>query len=413
MPGFGAPVAVSTEWPGAEPVIASASDGTLYIEGLGGSAQGNVNKAWRSTDDGATWVDITPPLVGERPTNDGFLAVGNRDTVYVQNVWGLTFQLFRSDDRGATWLLLPTPKLPLLMHRNWIVPLGDATLHVVMEALPPSFAPALVGGPQLPLATPNEGLWYLRSDDRGLTWTVPRQIDPVVNFAGQGNLVVSQDGQALYVLRYEDERGSDPSYERGLWYLLASEDGGATWERRDAFALTSELASAVEPLALDPTGTLYMAWSQALDGRSQLHFATSRDGGMSWSAPRLLAPSSGTQAMPWLASPASGELRVVWYEADANVTAPKADAPWFAHAARITGADTDAPAVAAQRVTPEPVHEGNICAKGPACGQGEDRRLLDYPWIVVGPDGRSHLVVASTEWDLPSAFAVYAGELPG
>lgn len=323
------PVAISTEAPGAEPVIAVASDGTLFVEGVGGieaaaGARTNVNKAWRSTDEGATWRDVTPPGLGQERSNDGFVAVGNGDTVYVANVASLTFQVFRSDDLGDTWVPLEPVRLPLLMHRHWIVPHGPSTLHVVVEALPPGFvAPPAAG------LTPNEGLWYVRSDDRGDTWSVPVRIDPVVNFAGQGNLVVSADGRRLYVLRYEDEGGAQPRYEAGLWYLMASEDGGASWERLDAFPLTTELAAAVPSLALDGADTLFMVWSQEVAGTSRLHLARTVDGGRTWSAPFVFGDPQGTQAMPWTDAKGFGRLAVVWYAADVQGTAASVDAPWF------------------------------------------------------------------------------------
>lgn len=406
VPALDAPVIVSKDWPGAEPVIAIASDGTLYVEGIGSNDGLNiVNKVFRSTDDGATWTDVTPPGLGQEGSNDGFLAVGNGDRVYVVNVFSLTFQLFRSDDRGATWIPLPAPHLPLLMHRNWVVPVGESTLHVVVEALPPSF---LV--PPLTLAA-NEGLWYLRSHDRGLTWTVPVQIDPLINFAGQSNLVADREGTHLYVARYADEKGpNEPTYLRGLWYLIASEDGGATWQRRDMFPLTSELAAAVPSLALDDRGTLYFAWSQDVEGASQLHLARSTDGGRTWGPPLLPVPTDGTQSMPWIDARAPGELGLVWYEADEPGRASKIDAPWFVEYALLAGADGDRPRAHVARATPDPVHEGNICARGPACGGGEDRSLLDYIWLEFGPDRRAHFVVGSTKWDRPTAFPVYGDE---
>ena len=66
--------------------------------------------------------------------------------------------------------------------------------------------------------------------------------------------------------------------------------------------------------------------------------------------------------------------------------------------ATLTGADTAQPAAHRARVTPESVHEGNICAKGPACAAGEDRRLLDYPWLVLAPGSSPRMVWASTKW---------------
>lgn len=416
---FDAPVAVSQEWPGAEPVLAMAPDGTLYLEGIGRAAsppatvEGNVNKVWRSTDDGATWQDVTPPGLGQERSNDGFVAVAGDGTVYAANVFSLTFQVYRSDDQGETWQRLDVPNLPALMHRHWIVPVGD-TVHVTLEALPPSFA-TFLGGVPPPLAqtgNPNEGMWYLRSEDRGDTWTAPVQIDPVVNFAGQSAMVASADGQRLYVGRYE-EPGRDPveyTYDAGHFYLLASEDGGATWERREMFDLAGETSTAVPGLALAEDGRLSFVFTQPVGNASRLHLAGSADEGATWSTPREVPLPPGTHAMPWAVARGNGTLGVMWYAADEPGPARALDEPWFVDFAWVTDAAGEAPQVRAARVTPEPVHQGNICAKGPACRQGEDRRLLDYPWAVLGPDGRARLAFASTAWERPSAFAVYARE---
>lgn len=414
---FDPPVSVSDVWPGAEPVLAMSGDGTLYLEGIGRAAsppatvEGNVNKVWRSRDDGATWQDITPPGFGQERSNDGFVAAAQDGTVYAANVFSLTFQVYRSEDQGATWEHLELPPFPALMHRHWILPRGDA-VHVSLEALPPSFA-SFLGGippPQAQTGNPNEGMWYLRSDDRGDTWTAPVQIDPVVNFAGQSAMVASEDGQRLYVARYE-EPGRDPvayAYEAGHWYLLASEDGGATWERREMFDLAGETSTAVPGLALAGDGALAFVFTQAVGNVSRLHLASSADGGRTWATPREVPLPPGTHAMPWAEARGPGEVAVMWYATDAEGPARALDVPWFVDFAWLTAADTAASQVQRVRVTEDPVHEGNICAKGPACAAGEDRRLLDYPWMVLGQDGRARLAFASTQWERPSAFAVYA-----
>lgn len=406
---FGAPVPVSTEYPGAEPVIAVAPDGTIYVEGIGSDGTGNVNKISRSDDGGATWIDITPPAVGESTSNDGFVAVSTDGTLYGANVFGTTFQLFRSEDKGASWEPLAPPRVPASMHRHWIVAIGD-TVHLAQEAFPPGFAGYLVGLPTLAEAgTPNEGMWYVRSEDGGTTWSIPQQIDPIVNFAGQGNMAVSADGTKLYIPRYEEERPVEEyTYADGRWYMLASEDGGASWERREMFDLTSEISTAVPALAVDPAGALLLAWSQEIGGQSRVVYASSPDT-RAWSAPRELTDAPGTHAMAWLAARAQGEIGVMWYSANATGTASKVAAEWFVDYALVQDATSGSPRVTTARVTPAPVHHGNICAKGPACGAGEDRSLLDYPWMVFH-DERAHLVFPSTEWERGSAYAVVAIE---
>lgn len=402
---FHAPVAVSTTDPGAEPVIAVAPDGTVYVEGIGRGANGNVNKVWRSDDEGATWIDITPPGPGTERSNDGFVAVSDDGLVYAANVFSLTFQVFRSDDKGATWTRLDLPPLPPLMHRHWIIPIGS-TVHVTIEALPPSFVPFLGGAPPLPtdMTDSQSGMWYLRSDDKGATWTTPVQIDPIVNFAGQSNMVASADGQKLYVGRYqEDAAPPDYTYDDGHWYLLASEDGGASWERREMFDLTSEMSTAVPGLALDPAGALWFAWTQEFAGASTVHLANSTDGGATWSAPWREVGANGTHAMAFAGAAPDGRVGLMWYQADVAGAASKVDTEWYVHYAEVGGDRV--------RVTPESVHAGNICAKGPACGEGEDRSLLDYPWIDFGSAGEAYLVFPSTKWDRPSAFAVVARQL--
>lgn len=406
---FGDAVPVSLEWPGAEPVIASAPDGTLYVEGVGGTGDGNVNKVWRSSDVGATWTDITPAGPGQERSNDGFVAVASDGTVYAANVFSLTFQVYRSEDEGRTWTKLAMPPVPPLMHRHWILPSGDSTLHVAVEALPPSFAPYLAGlpPPEAEALDGQAGMWYYRSDDRGETWSAPVQIDPIVNFAGQSNMVVSADGQRLYVARYvEPAAPTSYTYDDGRWYLLASEDGGATWERREMFDLTSEMSTAVPSLAIDAANALHFAWSQQVGEVSRVMLSGSTDGGRTWSPP--FAPTTnGTHAMAWIVPRGEG-LGLMWYEAEAQGTASQVDSMWRIRYAEVDDPLGAAPIVRDVLVTPESVHDGNICAKGPACEGEEDRSLLDYPWMTVMPDGRVAMVFASTKWDRPSAFAAVA-----
>jgi hypothetical protein len=69
-------------------------------------------------------------------------------------------------------------------------------------------------------------------------------------------------------------------------------------------------------LAADNThGTLVMAFQVAqASGQGQIEFSVSSDGGMHWSTPALLAPSSsGHQFMPWLTA-SNGRVSAIWYD---------------------------------------------------------------------------------------------------
>lgn len=417
--GLTVAIPVSKDLPGAEPVVAVASDGTIYVEGIGAirSASGgttNVNKVWRSTDDGVTWTDITPPLVGQERSNDGFVAVGNKGIVYAANVFSLTFEMFSSANKGASWTPLNVPRIPMLMHRHWILPVGASTVLVSVEALPPSYAPFLAGQspPSDAPATPNEGMWFFKSENSGQTWSQPLQIDPQVNFAGQSNMVASLEGKDIYVVRFEQKDAPRfvPTYEKGHWYLLSSHDTGASWKRTEMFDLTSELSSAIPTLILDETGNLTSVWSQEYNGTSKLHYSFSADTGATWATPRVLPVGVGVQSMVFGAAKADDEISLVWYEAAGNGTATQVNATWDVWFANVRDLTTDSP-TNVSKIAALAVHEGNICSKGPACKAGEDRRLLDYPWIDVGLDGRARFVWASTAWDKPSAFMMFAAEV--
>jgi photosystem II stability/assembly factor-like uncharacterized protein len=80
--------------------IARAASGRLYIAAEAGGA-------FRSDDDGATWVALEPPYEG---SFFGCLPLAG-DTVLL---FGLRGHLFRSDDAGETWRQLDTGTVALL-----------------------------------------------------------------------------------------------------------------------------------------------------------------------------------------------------------------------------------------------------------------------------------------------------------
>lgn len=394
-PWFHPPVNVSDERPGAEPMLGVAPDGTIFLTGTGPgqrltpedaplSAYRPTQTIWRSADDGQSWEDVTPELPPTTHTGgvDNVLTVAPDGTVYYLNAAGATQHMVRSTDAGDTWDPLPLPPFPAPMHRAWIVADDQGQVHVASESL----------------ATLNN--WHLGSQDRGTTWGPPTPIHEDPGFGS--DLAMGPDG-TLYLAR-TSLAAATPA-EEDTWDLLVSTDGGTTWERRTMFPQEAELTGSWQSLEVGPDGTLYMVWAQMHEGTSLVHYAYSTDG-QTWSQPRPVAPVAGSQTLPWLDVRGPGELGVVWYAADQEGPPGEVDARWYVDYASVTGASTDDPTVQTTRVTPWPVHVGEICTAGPFC-QG-DRDLLDFTWVEFGPDGRAHLAFASTMWDKASAFPVVA-----
>lgn len=398
-PRFHAPVNVSEERPGAEPMLGVAPDGTIFVTGTGPgqpvtpdgsplSIHRPTQTIWRSTDGGQSWEEVTPQIPPTAHTGgvDNALAVGPDGTVYYLNAAGATQHMFRTTDGGDTWDPLALPPFPTPMHRSWIAPGEDGRVHVASESL----------------ATLNN--WHLGSEERGSTWGPPTPIHEDPGFGS--DLAIGPDG-TLYLAR--TSLASATPAKEDTWDLLVSTDGGTTWDRRTMFPHAAELTGSWQSLEVGPDGTLHMVWAQMHDGTSLVHHAFSLDG-ETWSTPAPIAPTNGTQTLPWMDVRGPGELGIVWYAADQAGPPNEVDAKWYVDYALVTDADTDDPTVQTTRVTPWPVHEGAICTDGPFCRS--DRSLLDFTWVAFGPEGRAHLAFASTMWDQASAFPVVAVEAP-
>lgn len=418
-PEFAPPVNVSTTQGGAEPVVDVASDGTIFVQGVG---PGTGNTVWRSTDGGQTWTDVTPPLTGDRSSFDAYVAVGNDDTVYVANSFASKLQVFRSDDMGDTWMPLPTPPVDVPMHRMWLVPQGENRVHLLYEYLIPGF------GADKP------HVFYMRSEDRGLTWSAPSVVDSSTHFGS--NLGVGPDG-TLYNIRLDDQFSTSTDRAPAIsdagdsascqaesgWYARVSTDGGSTWEKHEMFPSGAEgcqsLSSGWQTVDVDANGTAYFLWGwQQPEDTSQVYLSVSKDRGQTWSTPEPLFPDQGAQALPWMDVRSPGELGVMWYAADEQGASQEMDTEWYIDYGHVVDADTSDPSTEVTRVTPYPVIEGNLCTQGPNCPSGRDTEVLDFAWIEFGPEDRAHLAFGTTTGDpeesrtgrSPDALPVYAGQ---
>jgi hypothetical protein len=219
------------------------------------------------------------------------------------------------------------------------------------------------------------GVAFIRSDDRGRTWTDPVHIDQEVNWSDKPILAVSDDGEDVYVAfngptlgdnwvsashdggdtwldpvrtkqtpRYYFAGGgfvardgtvvfSETSYTQdsnGQVRVVAvrSADGGQTWQHVevDRMAKQPDCVSEGCPddfygpqaaLAGDRAGNLVIVYNGARvrEGRQRIYARRSVDGGVTWGPAVRISPLGSNAAFPAAVGAATGRVRI-WYQAD-------------------------------------------------------------------------------------------------
>lgn len=433
---------------GAEPNLAVAADGTLFITAVAGS-QERPNAAegaawlWRSKDAGATWETLREP---QRDTPLGSLPMtrrpfGSSDADVVASAdgwvyysdwwnWGIpvtgtpvpragNYLVERSSDGGDTWegatLTIPDPTD---VDRQWLlageggeVGLFWSYFHTVESA------PARAG-----VGEGAQSLKAVFSRDHGATWETDAAVTVVPPQDGHGYQIAHPTAlpDGTMVMPYGDvaspDDGSDtfwtdPSEVR----VAVSDDGGATWSSRLVAAVPGGFDNlwAVQGAA-DDAGALHVAWAARTNETMTLFYATSADAGLTWSVPEPIR-AEGLNFLPWVAARGAGQVAVGWYgSGDADATGDPveaaADAAWFAYAAERA---SDGAAWTVTRVSDDPVKTGPVCPRGAACTA--DRELLDYVSLDYDLDGRLHFAFARSRevGGAKAGLVHYAGEAAG
>ena len=175
-------------------------------DGGSGSAQVIRNDVWRSTDNGATWIQMTAGAGWSARSGhssvvmpDGSIVLmGGQDGGFRNDVW-------RSTDNGATWIQMTAGA-------GWSARSGHSS--VVM----PDGSIVLMGG-QGSTGYKND-VW--RSIDNGATW-IQMKPDDFIGWSARAShsSVVMPDGRIVLT------GGQDGSgYRNDVW---RSTDNGATW----------------------------------------------------------------------------------------------------------------------------------------------------------------------------------------
>jgi hypothetical protein len=244
------------------------------------------------------------------------------------------------------------------------------------------------------------------SVDGGLTFA-PVTGSPVTSTASfAGNLVVSADGQSIYVI-YEDNNASRVR-------LAASHNAGSSWTLstiHDGSGAGQTYGNIFPSIALDPdNSTLYAVYS---DG-AHIHYASAPSDAGPW-AEQIVPVLDGTASnvFPWVVSRKHGIADLVWYGTPDHPET--ATSKWNVYFARYTSSANPV----LSRVSTTPNHTGYICTSGTGCsgtpGTPGDRTMLDFFQISDGADGRAHIAWTKDNPGNPNEPTVimYAEEVPG
>lgn len=401
-PSFLPPVELGDVELGAEPNVAVAPDGAVYVATPGA--------LWRSDDLGQTYQPLgerscfaLPLCTGHNPglagLGDGSLAITRDGTVHWAGLGGgynVPYQ--GSTDRGETWSepVEVAPGEHNSTDREWITADDDGALYVVwrQSEYQESDCTYAFGICYILLADPVRTFNLNVSLDGGATWT--SHVLP--GDAITGPVAADPTSDAIYL----------PVNADGL-HVLKSLDRGATWTKTTLREGIPVFGLYIFPVAaVDAAGNVYVVWAEDPDNpvpapdlpygygfavprtaaRPHVYLSVSRDGGATFSEPRLLSSGDRPAVFPWIAAGAEGRVVVAWYDAVLPNPSDRTPNAWNVAVAMSTTADAAEPVFETAFATPRPLHLGSICTSGLFCSlTAGDRSLLDFFEVNILPDG--------------------------
>ena len=410
---------------GGEPALAIGPVRTMYV-----SAPGDAMEFWRSTDGGKTWTQGASP---EAPSGDTTVNVDASGAVYESNLNVFTgdqntlqVDLFKSFDQGRTWPQKGSSAImdsnatgqPALVDRQWVdawIPPGHTTDTATVCLTYHDFGPSQ--------------MWVSCSFDGGRTFDLPvdaitsplAQADSFCNTIPGGLKIVPSGPHAgrIYIAWLAADP-ANPVTGCNLTQLAAfhsiwtaySDDGGQTWTDRlvyDAGPL-HDGSEIFADLTLDNQGNAYVAFVMNLRTEYDVWVEASFDGGNSWNgrsdgtgAPYLVNTDQGTHFFAAIAAGNPGQVDVAYLDTPTligstpygkpNEPAGDENADWNVFVGQSTNLMSGSPTFTNVRLTPSPMHHGDICTLGLFCAAvpGTNRNLLDFIDVQVDAAGLFHV----------------------
>jgi hypothetical protein len=404
-----------------EPIDAIDSDGTFWESGPWGTTTNN-SFIHRSTNDGQEFHIVAD--TGLRPDlppggGDTDIAFDDQGNVYFADLEGLAnLGTSVSHDNGMAWTKNPAAVQNTTVDRQWYAVDNGTSSSASDNTIFLAFHETGVGtfiysspgstGPNDPVG--------------GLVWqnsaTLPGALQPV---AGDAVCAKLHFDPVLRNLYYACNEGDHIRVSVG--HVGVGQRTGISYTNYDGPATPGggSVLSLFPALATDKAGHVYIAW---IDGSNfNLYYASSTDGGKSWSAPvRVNSGPSVTNEFDWAQAGNAGQLALAWYGNAKAVPGgsdgmPSALAdegaatayPWYGYAALVTGADTAKPKILQARFTAKPMHYGDICNAGLGCTTNPtaDRQMADFFGFALAPNGGLRIVYNDTtnEFDGAGLFA--------
>ncbi|HEX2021304.1 MAG TPA: sialidase family protein [Candidatus Thermoplasmatota archaeon] len=391
-PTFLPPVELGVVLLGAEPNVAVAPDGTVYVT--------TPLALWRSDDLGRTYKPIGEPACTPAPacvtseTNpgldgggDGATVVGPDGTVHWAGLSGdagsVPYQ--RSTDKGESWTKAVDLAGGESSDREWIAMNRAGALFASWRGSQGS----------------EDGVFVTVSTDGGGTWG---NVTKVEDDGLQGPVAADPSSDHAYLPRADGDVTVSRTRDGATWETLVVAKGvGRTY---------------VFPVAaVDRAGTVYVVWAQDvfLPGADptgfllqgpiaipRVFYAFSMDHGETWSEPAPVSPEGVPAVFPWIAAGGPGGIAVAWYEG--TTPTPSGRLPNLWHAAVAMSTTADAPgATFARSFVGDFNHVGPICTEGLFCSlTAADRSLLDFFEVRLLPDG-SPVVAFAGDADVRTA----------
>jgi hypothetical protein len=444
-PGVGVDGA-GTIWVGSniDPNVASDPRSQIALSG---------EDIWASTDGGRTfhWVAdpfnataSTPALGGE----DSDLAAAPEKNangfynVYATSLYVAASNIAVSQDGGKTFTTNPLGGVPA-QDRPWLTADGPCTYYLTYHQLP-LFLPVVnrydactptnagIGATVNPVS---QTAVFAQNSLPGATngFNKPA-VDISPTSPHRHNLYVPMEACDLQspqdflgnVVATAEQVPTCPSGVNTFVEVAVSTDNGASFTvSRVATNSNGEQEVWPTSVAVDQAGTVAVSWSD----NHNAFFATSKDGGLTWSKPAQLNVSPArTAVFPTVAGGVAGVFEVAYYgtstAADSNDEAALKD-PGTAGASTwhlFWTKSADGGATFTQQQVGGVNHTGVLCTKGSSCTVTNSRNLYDDFGIVISPttqrasiafDADQPLAAAPLPTGIVDPFTAYATELTG